>query len=252
MPLLRDCDLAVGDSDFNRRELVEAGFDEERTGVLPILPHVDRLGSIPAETVFERRFDDGKVNFLFVGRVAPNKKIEDIIKLFCAYNRGVNACSRLFIAGIVLNTYCSALLALVHKMGLAERVHFLDKVSDSRLKSLYRTAHYYVSMSEHEGFCVPLLEAFYFGVPVLAFDAGAVAETMGGAGVLFDEKDYPLLAELIERLEHDALLKERIVNAQRSRLDNYSIDNFRGKLGKALSEFLPLSPPVEQAMEVEV
>jgi L-malate glycosyltransferase len=248
LPLLRDSDLGVGVSDFNRRELVEAGFDEEKTRVLPILPRVDRLDSLPIEPIMERRFADGKVNFLFVGRVVPNKKLEDVIKLFYTYHRGVNACSRLLIAGTMLSTYCSALQAMVDRMGIEERVHFLGKVGDSSLKSLYRVADYYVSMSEHEGFCVPLLEAFHFGVPVLAYDAGAIAETMGGAGVLFEEKDYPLLAEFVDRLERDAFLRQRIIEAQRKRLEEFTIDSFKETLGKLIAELLP-SPPIMEASE---
>jgi glycosyltransferase involved in cell wall biosynthesis len=251
LPLLKDCDLGVGVSDFNRRELVAAGFEEEKTRVLPILPPVDRLDSVAPDRDQERRFGDGKVNFLFVGRVVPNKRVEDIIKLFYAYHRGVNACSRLLVAGTMLSTYCSALQSMVDGMGLEERVHFLGKVGDPALKSLYGVADYYVSMSEHEGFCVPLLEAFHFGVPVLAYDAGAVAETMGGAGVLFEEKDHQLLAEFVDRLERDSFLRGRIVEAQRARLEEFSIEGFKRALGALIAELFPVPVAEEGRREAE-
>jgi glycosyltransferase involved in cell wall biosynthesis len=241
LPCLSDCDLALGVSEFNRRELLEAGFPEEKTGVLPINPPVDKLDGVEEDREFLRRLQDGKTNLLFVGRVVPNKRLEDVIKLFSCYHHGVNARSRLVFAGpIPINTYYAALLSLVEKLGLEGRVHFLGKVSDSRLKACYVGAHYYISMSEHEGFCVPLLEAFHFDVPVLAYAAGAVPETMGGAGVLFDRKDHPLLAEFLERLEKDALLRERILAAQRRRLGDFGREVFVKALREALSPFLSM------------
>jgi len=239
IPQLAVADLALGDSDFNRRELVEAGFPAEKTGVLPINPPLDKLDGVEEDEEFSRRLKDGKTNLLFVGRVVPNKKVEDIVKLFYCYHRGINAASRLVVAGSLLNTYYSALLSLARRMGVDDRVHFLGKISDSRLKSCYLHSHYYVSMSEHEGFCVPLLEAFHFDLPVLAYAAGAVPETMGGAGVLFFEKDYTLLAELVDRMERDALLRERTVAAQRERLLEFSEESFAVRLREMLGMFSP-------------
>jgi len=237
MPRLKDCDLALGDSDYNRRELVEAGFPEEKTGVLPINPPLDKLDNVEEDRPFLRRLEDGKTNLLFVGRVVPNKRVEDVIKLFACYRYGVNARSRLVIAGIHLATYQSALLSFTDRLGLLDAVHFLGKVSDSTLKACYLGAHYYISMSEHEGFCVPLLEAFHFGVPVLAFAAGAVPETMGGAGILFVEKDYPLLAELLGRLDRDRLMRERIVSAQYRRLEEFRTQVFAARLREVIDRF---------------
>ena len=248
LPRLADCDLALGVSDFNRRGLVEAGFDEERTGVLPIRPVVDKLDGVEEDPELARWLGDGKTNLLSVGRVVPNKKVEDVIKLFFCYHRGVNARSRLVFAGpITINTYYSALLAQVRRMGLEDRVFFLGKVSDAGLKSCYRRSHYFVSMSEHEGFCVPLLESFHFGLPVVAYAAGAVPETMGGAGILFRRKDYMLLAELLERLERDSFLKERVLAAQRERLREFSEEGFAARLRGVLERFLSLAAGENEA-----
>jgi glycosyltransferase involved in cell wall biosynthesis len=248
LPLLKDCDLALGDSDFNRRELVEAGFEEGKSGVLPINPPLDKLDAVEEDREFLRRLEDGKVNLLFVGRIVPNKKVEDIIKLFCCYHRGVNARSRLLLVGSLLSTYHSALVSLVRGMGVEDRVWFMGKVSDSRLKACYLGSHYYISMSEHEGFCVPLLEAFHFGLPVLAYAAGAVPETMAAAGILFREKDYVLLAELLDRLERDAVLKERVLAAQRERLAVYESSSFEENLRRALGGLLGMEREGEGAV----
>jgi glycosyltransferase involved in cell wall biosynthesis len=243
LPRLAVADLALGDSDFNRREMVAAGFAQEKTGVLPINPPLDKLDGVKEDEAFLRQLDDGKVNMLFVGRVVPNKRVEDIVKLFYCYHRGINARSRLIVAGSLLNTYYSALLSLAQRMGIQDRVHFLGKISDSRLKSCYLGSHYYISMSEHEGFCVPLLEAFHFDLPVLAYSAGAVPETMGDAGVVFDEKDYGLLAELIDRLERDRFLRDRLLESQRRRLEDFDSSLFKVSLRKALGGLLDLPEP---------
>ncbi len=240
LPLLADCDLALGVSDFNRRELVAAGFDEARTGVLPINPRMEKLDRAAPDKEVARWLGDGKTNLLHVGRIVPNKKLEDVIKLFACYHRGVNASSRLVLAGPhPIYVYHAALLSLIEKMGLEDRVVFLGKVSEEGLKACYLHSHYYISMSEHEGFCVPILEAFHFGLPVLAFAAGAVPETMGGAGILFSEKDHPLLAELLDRLQRDNFLAERILSGQTERLEEFGEDRFAAKLREVVNRFVP-------------
>lgn len=238
---LTDCDLALADSEFNRGELVQMGFAEDRSDVLPIYPPLDYLEAVEDDPALARWLGDGKTNLLCVGRVVPNKRVEDAIKLFACYHHGVNAESRLVVAGFMLNTYYAALVSLVKSLGLEGRVHFLGRVSDAQLRACYRGCHYYVSMSEHEGFSTPLLESFHFGLVVLAYKAGAVPETMGGAGILFEEKDYPLLAELLDRLERDTLLTERVLAAQRERLGHFNRENFAKNLGRVL-ERLPQAP----------
>ncbi len=237
---LKECDLALGVSDFNRRELVEMGFTEEKTGVLSIPPPLGKLDAAEEDRELSRWLGDGKTNLLHVGRVVPNKKLEDVIKTFHCYHRAVNARSRLVIAGpLPINTYYAALLSLVRGMGIEDRVFFLGKVSDGALKACYRGAHYYLSMSEHEGFCMPLLEAFHYRLPVLAYAAGAVPETMGGAGVLFFEKDHLVLAELIDRLERDAFLRGRVLDAQEERLRDFGPQEFALRLREVMEALLP-------------
>lgn len=245
LPQLADCDLALADSEFNRRELVEMGFVAEMSGVLPIYPPLDYLEAVEADPALARWLGDGKTNLLCVGRVVPNKKIEDAIKLFACYHHGVNAESRLVVAGFALKTYYAALVALAGSLGVEGRVHFLGRVSDAQLKACYGGCRYYISTSEHEGFSTPLLESFHFGLPVLAYEAGAVPETMGGAGILFGEKDYPLLAELLDRLERDTLLRERVLAAQAERLEDFSRKNFALRLERVLAGLLGAGGEVE-------
>ena len=247
LPSLGECELALGDSEYNRRELVEAGFPEEKTGVLPINPTTGRLDGVREDRGLLRYLSDGRVNLLFVGRVVPHKKVDDVIRLFTAYCRGVNARSRLLVVGSPITAYQAALLSLCRKLAVEDRVIMTGKVSDGVLKSCYLASRYYISMSEHEGFCVPILEAFHFGLPVLAYAAAAVPETMGAAGVLFDRKDYPLLAELLGRLDRDEVTRRRIVEAQRRRLEDFGAGAFEESLRRWLGPFLGLEVQEEVA-----
>jgi glycosyltransferase involved in cell wall biosynthesis len=238
LPLLAGGDLALGDSDFNRRELVEMGFPEERTGVLPINPPLGRLLEGEEDPEVRRRLADGLTNLLYVGRVVPNKRVEDLIVLFNRYHRQVNARSRLVLAGRVFTPYALRLWRMVEELGLERRVLFFGKIDDRGLRTCYRRSHLYLSMSEHEGFCVPLLEAFSCGLPVFAYAAGAVPETMGDAGVLFDDKDFPLLAEMLEAVRSDPLLSGRIVEAQKRRLQDFSEESFLERFDGTVGAFI--------------
>src|SRR5258705_405489 len=183
-------DLALGDSEYNRQELEAFGF--ERTGVFPIAVDTSRVTQAAARPSLKRILDDGLVNFLFVGRIAPNKKIEDIIKLAEVYKRYVDAYYRFIFVGRfdVVPRYYSMIRALMAEFRfLNDRFLFTGPVSDEELAVYYRHAAVYISMSEHEGFCVPLVEAMAADVPVLAYAAAAVPDTLGGAGVQFAPKD---------------------------------------------------------------
>ena len=215
--------LAVGDSEFNRRELAEAGYPA--TGVLPIVMNFAKFDG-PADPVITELMANGKTTLLFVGRVIPNKKHEDIIRAFAFYKRLFNPDAQLVLAGEYRgqDRYMAALQELVGRLRLTD-VHFTGHTSFPELLSYYRAAHVFLSMSEHEGFGVPLLEAFYQKIPVLAFAAGAVEETMNGGGVLLQRKDFPAVAALIDRLVRDENLRTRVVQGQVKALDKYSREN---------------------------
>src|SRR5206468_12065808 len=143
--------------------------------------------------------DDDWTNILFVGRVLANKKIEDLIRFFHAYHAIFNPRSRLQIVGALsgFERYLASLHQLVVTLGASD-VHFLGHVSDEELVAFYEIADLFLCASEHEGFCVPLVEAFYKQVPVLAYAATAVPSTMDGAGVLFESTDPAQVAELMD------------------------------------------------------
>ena len=177
------CELALGDSEFNRQELEALGFP--RTGVLPVVPDFSHLDE-PPDPFVARDFDDDWVNIVFVGRVIPNKRIEDLVRIFHAYKTHINPRSRLMIVGAHtgFETYLAMLHGLCGRLS-ARDVHFTGHVSNAELAAYYDIANVFLCASEHEGFCVPLTEAFHMRVPVLAYAATAVPGTMDGGGVLF-------------------------------------------------------------------
>ena len=231
-------DLALGDSEFNRRELEGLGF--VRTGVMPIAVDTGRLTNAPRRPALERILGDGLINFLFVGRIAPNKRIEDHIRLAEVYKRYVDSYYRFIFVGRYdgLPRYYAMVRALVAEYQmLPDRFMFTGPVPDEDLAAYYRWADVYISLSEHEGFCVPLVEAMATDVPVLAYAAGAVPETLGGAGVLFAPKDLELAAEMMATLVYDRPVRERVIAGQRRRLADFSVQTIEARLREVLAGF---------------
>ena len=218
------CDMALGDSEFNRHDLESLGFD--CTAVLPVVPDLSHLDD-PADWFVAQQFDDGWTNILFVGRVIANKKIEDVIRCFHAYHTTFNPRSRLIIAGVfnLFERYFAALTHLVNELGL-QHVHFAGHVSDAELIAYYEVADLFLCCSEHEGFCVPLIEAFYKQIPVLAYAATAVPATMDGAGVLFDTKDPAYVAALMDGILSDPHLQDVMVDEQLAAVERLQAKDF--------------------------
>jgi len=232
-------DLAVGDSDFNRRELAALGFT--RTGVLPIAVNTERITAAPPRPALERILRDGLINVLFVGRIVPNKKIEDHIRLAEIYKRYVDSYYRFIFVGRYdgVPRYYDQVRALIAEYDmLPDRFWFTGPVPDEDLAAFYRWADAYVSLSEHEGFCVPLVEAMAADVPVVAYAAGAVPETLGGAGLLFAPKDLELAAELLGSVVYDRGVRARVLDGQRRRLQDFAPDRIEAQLRATLNDVL--------------
>ena len=228
-------DLALGDSEFNRQELEALGFAP--TGVMPIAVNMERLTAAPRRPALEKILGDGLINFLFVGRIVPNKRIEDHIRLAEMYKRYIDSYYRFIFVGRYdgLPRYTAMIRALIvqYRM-LPERFIFTGAVPDEDLAAYYRWADAYISLSEHEGFCVPLVEAMATDVPVLAYAAGAVPETLGGAGVLFSPKDFEFAAEMLGTLVYDRPVRDCIVSGQRRRLRDFAPDRIDQRLKEVL------------------
>jgi len=224
-------DLALGDSDFNRQELEALGFDP--TGVMPIAVNTERITDAPPRPALERILRDGLINILFVGRIVPNKKIEDHIRLAEMYKRYIDSYYRFIFVGRYdgLPRYYSQIRALIGQYEmLPDRFWFTGPVPDEDLAAFYRWSDAYVSLSEHEGFCVPLVEAMAADVPVVAYAAGAVPETLGGAGLLFAPKDLEVAAELLGSVVYDRGVRSGVLEGQRRRLQDFSPDRIESRL----------------------
>jgi glycosyltransferase involved in cell wall biosynthesis len=198
------------------------------------------LTGAPPQPALDELLDDGFVNFLFVGRIAPNKKIEDHIKLAEQYKRYIDAHYRFIFVGRydVVPRYYAAIRALMaeYKM-LPERFLFTGPVPDAELAAYYRASSVYISLSEHEGFCVPLLEAMAMDVPVLAYAAAAVPDTLGGAGVQFAPKDLEYAAELLGMLAFEDHPREEVLAGQRQRLHAFGDPVIQQRLASVISAF---------------
>jgi len=222
------CALALGDSEFNRQELEQLGF--ARTGVLPVVPSFAHLDGEP-NTMVAAEFDDDRTNILFVGRIIPNKRIDDLIRFFHAYRLKYNRHSRLILVGAHsgFEGYVASLYDLIRTLRVPD-VHLVGHVSNEELTALYDVADLFLSASEHEGFCVPLVEAFYKRIPVIAYAATAVPATMDGGGVLYDRKDPRHVASIIDTMITESALYDEVLRTQDVALDRLRQADFGAAL----------------------
>jgi glycosyltransferase involved in cell wall biosynthesis len=163
-----------------------------------------------------RLYDDGRTNVLFVGRIIPNKRIDDLVRSFAFFQAHVRRESRLLLVGDHrgFERYLDRLQELVRELR-ADEVVFTGQVDDDELYAYYRLADVFLCLSEHEGFGVPLQEAMLFGLPVVAYDAGAVRETLRGGGLLLRDKGPELVAEVLDRVTHGGDLRRTVLASQR-------------------------------------
>lgn len=238
-------DLALGDSEFNRQELEALGFAP--TDVLPVVPDFAHLEVAPDQRVLDA-YDDDWTNILFVGRVIPNKRPDDLIRFFHAYKTLFNPRARLILAGAQhgVDDYVAQLHSLVARLGVQD-VFIVGQVTNAELTALYDCADLFLCASEHEGFCVPLIESFYKRVPVLAYAATAVPATMDGGGVLYDDKDPARVAALMHAMITDHDMTDRILVNQDQALDRLLAHDFAGTLLRFVDRVLaaprkPLPP----------
>ena len=208
--------ISVGDSAFNAAELAQDGFPNP--GVLPLAIDPSKW-AFPPDPAIMAQLLDGRTNLLFVGRFAPNKKQDDLIVAFSHYLQ-LDPDARLILVGKPESEdpYVIHLRDLIAHLGLTESVLLPGSIGEAQLAAYYRSAHLFWSMSEHEGFCVPLIESMWFDVPILAFKSSAVPETLADAGLMFTEKnDMAGLAALAHFLVRDAALRGKLIRAQRKR-----------------------------------
>lgn len=224
-------DLALGVSPYNTRELTEVGF--QKTGVLPLVLDEQQY-RIADNPVLRDRLKQSGPNLLFVGRQVPNKKQEDLIKLLYYYHRIAPEARLMLVGSSWLPAYADWLCDLAQDLGLEDAVCMLGHVSHQDMVTCYRNADLYVSMSEHEGFGLPLVESMALDLPVLAYAAGGVPDTLGEAGIVFHHKDFEALAELVDMLIKDTALRTQILIKQQARVKSF----WEPQVRQVLAEYL--------------
>jgi glycosyltransferase involved in cell wall biosynthesis len=218
--------LILADSEFNQYELNELGFSSEVL-LLPLDPVRWQVSANSGIARILLASDTREI--LHVGRLAPNKCIEDIIKVFYFYHHYINKKSRLWIVGTDTDTeiYSFGLRRMVYDFSLEDAVNFTGAVADEELRAFYEGSDAYLCMSEHEGFCLPVVEALHYGVPVIAYSAGALPGTIGNAGVLVKEKRFAEVAELLDYIIENGELSSAMISAGRQRVTQLSYDSFK-------------------------
>ena len=228
--------LALADSEFNRQELVEAGF--QKTEVFPLFIDFEKYNR-PMSRFFYTLFDDERTNILFVGRIVPNKKIEDLIRVLFTYKKYVSPLVRLIVVGKTssLPKYFQSLVRLADEFYLQpEEIRFTGHIPDEEMFALYKVADVFLSLSEHEGFWLPLNESMVFDLPIIAYDCTAVPYTLDGAGILIKDKRVEYVSELVDIVSHDEGVRKKVIQGQRQRLREFKeIDN-RDFLARVISE----------------
>lgn len=225
--------LAIGVSEFNRRALAEAGF--AHTAHVPVLVDWPAYDVAPDAEVL-RDWGEVPTKLLFVGRISPNKRQDDLIRLLAYYRRCIDPRAHLVLVGSHRDQpqYFGRVRALAAKAGVEDGVTFTGRVSLAELVAYYSTASCFVSLSEHEGFAVPLLEAMRFRVPIVAYDAGAVGETLDGAGVLLRQKNLAEAAEACALVVEREELRRALVEAGKRRLEDFSYERVAARTREVL------------------
>lgn len=232
-------DVAIGVSDFNAAELRVAGYRNVHT--VPLFIEPERFSRANADAKLLKQLSGPGPVLLGVSRVMPHKRFEDLLALHRELLRLRPQARLLMVGGYEPGSrYFRALKR--EARGLSG-VHFLGRLSHAQLVAAYRSASVFVSMSEHEGFGVPLIEAMAAEVPVMAYAAAAVPETLGGAGVAFDQKRFAFLAELAVDLSEDLSLREPVLAGQKRRLEHFSAVSAQDALSRALEGLLPRPAP---------
>jgi len=226
--LFKDAPFALAASEYNRQEMLALGF--RHVEVMPYFVTFDVLhasGTSPEGQEIAARYDDGATNLLFVGRLVPNKRQDDLIRAFHAYYGMINPHSRLILVGSDSNApgYRMELEAQAAALGLSDYVHLPGAVGPREgLGGYYQAADMFLCLSEHEGFCIPLVEAMAFELPVVAYHATGVPYAMGGAGVLVSTKRYDAIAELIGLILQHESQRRQIIAGQQRRLRDLAPD----------------------------
>lgn len=225
-------------SEYNRECLIDMGYSCP-IEVLPLIIKFDDYNKKPSDNILSKYKNESIKNILFVGRIVPNKKIENIILSFYLYNNYINSNSRLFIVGNYSpdDLYYKKLMHYINKLQ-AQNIYFTGHIPFNDVLAYYNLASLFLCLSEHEGFCVPLVEAMYFGKPIVAYNSTAVGETLGGSGILLNDNDPRVVAESMNLVLSNKALQKDIVDSERDRLKYFDNDTIKDKFMEIISKYI--------------
>jgi glycosyltransferase involved in cell wall biosynthesis len=236
--------LAIAVSEFNAAELAGMGFPDPV--VVPLLLDLASFDAAPDARALERlrRGAAGGARWLFVGRLAPNKCQHDVIAAFAAYRLLHDPAARLtLVGGFTSDQYRWSLEAMAAELGITDAVELTGTVTAPQLIAHFHAADVFVCLSEHEGFCVPVVEAMHLGVPVVAFGAAALPDTIGDAGVLLPDKAPALVATAVHHLLADPDLRDALRRAGRQRAETFARARTAPRMLEVVEGFLSRSQP---------
>lgn len=228
-------DYCLAVSEYNKQDLESMGY-RCKIDVLPILIPFEDYAKKPDEVIV-RKYQDGYTNILFTGRLAPNKCQEDVIRSFAFYQKYYNPKSRLFLVGSDggYENYRKRLESLVNVLGVQD-VIFTGHIRFAEILAYYQAADVFLCQSEHEGFCVPLVEAMYFQIPVIAYDSTAIYDTLGGGSIIMKEKNAVETAGMIDRLVKDENLRRKVIENQQKRLRDFDHREIEARFAALMKE----------------
>jgi len=234
--LFDTADLNMADSHFNASELEACGYKDVE--ILPLVLDFSMLTD-DIDSQFSKKLQDGKKNILFVGRCTPNKKIEDLLQVFAYYQKTIEPNSRLIHVGSYAGSerYYTLLTVMTKELGL-NNVMFAGAVSQPQLNACYASSDAFLCMSEHEGFCIPLIESMLHKIPILAHASAAIPETLDGCGILFKERNFELAAEIINQLVSNPQLRDSVIKQQAERIARYRNRDLQAELKQHLSSLI--------------
>ncbi|MEZ5243837.1 MAG: glycosyltransferase [Acidimicrobiales bacterium] len=242
---------AIADSDYNARELREVGYESVSVSPVLFVPLWEKVRVSDPRTFSGVGGVGGSgvsssVTMLFVGRLSPNKCQQDLVGVLAGVVAlGVDA-RLVLVGGVSSSGFVDAVVGLAEGLGVLDRLVVAGSVSEAELVGFYESADVFVSVSEHEGFCVPVVEALGFGVPVVAFGAAAVPETLGGAGLVVGgggvEKSVGVVVEAVVRVLSDGVVREGLVSRGRVRAVELGLAASTARMRATLQPLLEGTP----------
>lgn len=228
-------DVAVCDSDYNRHEVDVLDYPNTTT-----IPVMFGLGKAAIRSVNRPA---GPTRVLFVGRLAPNKAQHELVAMLYLLRERHDPDAELHLVGsATFGSYSQAVVDYVEQLGLDDAVFVHQGLSDEELTEQYTRADVFVCVSDHEGFCVPLIEAMHHGIPVIAYDSTAVGGTLGDAGLLLPTKSPDVVADAVARVASDHALSDRMRHAGKRRAEHFSLANTRRAWSEVIETTIGTAP----------